>query len=182
MTRGSLSALKGRRTGGVWLLLIALIGLVILFGAPFATMPVAHLRPAIEISGARITPTLGMSNAIGAFMEINNTGSTPDWLLGVESKAAKFIEVHESIVKDGQSRMIRVQTPVSVGARQTVSLKNGGLHLMIFNPLTPVNIGDKIPLTLVFEHAGRIDIVATAEIPQLAEHAFARSRFSGETH
>jgi len=163
-------AFGGKRGGDRRLFLAALIGVASLLGALLLGKLSLHQQPAIEITGARVTPTLGLSNAIGGFMEITNKGDTPDRLLGVESKAAGLIELHKSTVTDGRARMTRIKTPLSVGPRQTVALKNGGLHLMIFDPVKPVNVGDKVPLTLVFEHAGRIDIIATAEIPQYAEH------------
>ncbi|MOA52383.1 hypothetical protein D3C78_1756740 [compost metagenome] len=43
-----------------------------------------------------------------------------------------------------------------------MELKPGGLHMMFFDVKKPFAEGDKVPVTLIFEKAGKVDIVLSA--------------------
>ena len=46
--------------------------------------------------------------------------------------------------------------PIEAG--KTVSLAPGGYHLMLMQLKAPLKKGDKVPVTLTFEKAGKVDV------------------------
>jgi len=46
--------------------------------------------------------------------------------------------------------------PIESG--KTVALAPGGYHLMMIELKAPLRAGDKVPITLIFEKAGKVDV------------------------
>jgi len=83
------------------------------------------------------------------YMTIRNAGGR-DTLIGVSAALPRtVIELHD--VKD--HRMVRIEK-IPVPARNTVELKPGGPHIMIFNMPRTVQKGSDLVLTLRFERSG----------------------------
>lgn len=95
-------------------------------------------------------------------MTIKNTGDSDDKLIGVESPAAGRAEIHEMAMVNDVMKMRKLDDGVVIPAGQTVELKPGGLHMMFFNVKKPFAEGDKVPVTLIFEKAGKVEIVLSA--------------------
>jgi copper(I)-binding protein len=51
--------------------------------------------------------------------------------------------------------------PVEAG--KTVALAPGGYHLMMMDLKGPLKKGDKVPVTLTFEKAGKVDVTLDVE-------------------
>ncbi|MHA1114134.1 MAG: copper chaperone PCu(A)C [Alphaproteobacteria bacterium] len=107
---------------------------------------------ALEIEDAWARPSAGRTGA--AYMKIENDGSTLDRLVAAESPRAKKVELHISMMKDNIMRMRQVKA-IDVPANGKAELRPGGLHVMLMGLTSPLVAGDRFPLTLVFEHAGR---------------------------
>lgn len=58
----------------------------------------------------------------------------------------------------GMRRVHRIEIP----AGHTVRLEPGGYHIMMMQLAAPVTAGQKIPLTLTFQHAGKVTLDAVA--------------------
>ncbi len=84
------------------------------------------------------------------YFTINNTGSAADRLLSASSPAFELIEMHESKMADGMMMMNQL-TEIPVGAGATVEFKPGGLHLMLMGVKQPLEVGDRVPVTLTFD-------------------------------
>jgi copper(I)-binding protein len=52
---------------------------------------------------------------------------------------------------------------IDIPAGGEVALGSGGYHVMLIDLARPLAAGDKVPLTLTFERAGTVDIVADVE-------------------
>jgi hypothetical protein len=52
---------------------------------------------------------------------------------------------------------------IVVVGQQPIAMKPGGLHIMLMNVKQPVKKGDKVPMTLTFKNAGKIDIELQVE-------------------
>ena len=77
---------------------------------------------------------------------------------------AARVEIHESLLVDGMSRMRpRDSIPVAPGA--TVKLEPAGLHLMLVGLKAPLVAGTRVPLTLVFRDAGTITVELSVGAP-----------------
>ena len=109
------------------------------------------IHPAIPL------PPPSAPSAAG-YMAIANDGSHPDRLIGVEVPFAKSASLHRTEVSaDGIARMLPLEA-VDIPADDTVLFEQGAMHVMLMGLSAPLNEGDMIPATLIFEHAGRVEI------------------------
>jgi hypothetical protein len=101
--------------------------------------------------------TVGTTRPGGAYLTITNKGGAADRLTGAESPVADRVELHRSSVEGGMMRMIPVEA-VDVPAGGKVMFAPSGYHLMLTGLRQPLSAGSKVPLTLVFEKAGRVTV------------------------
>jgi periplasmic copper chaperone A len=132
---------------------VAVFGLV---AAPAAAQPY-HAGP-IEIVNpwSRATPK-GATVAAG-YATLRNNGATPDRLIGGSTEAGKRVEIHTMEMDQGVMRMRQLKSGLEIKAGQTVELKPGSFHLMFVDLARPLQKGDRIKGTLVFERAGKVDV------------------------
>ena len=104
--------------------------------------------------------TVGTSRPGGAYLTVINKGKAADRLLRAESAIAARVELHRSVMEGGMMRMLPVEAIV-VPAGGEIELAPGGYHLMLMGLKAPLSAGARVPLTLVFEKAGRIDVKIT---------------------
>ncbi|MEZ5758654.1 MAG: copper chaperone PCu(A)C [Emcibacteraceae bacterium] len=109
----------------------------------------------IVISNEWARPILVAGRPGGAYFKIENNGDEADRLVSVTSTISPRLEIHEHTMKDGVMKMSQVEF-IEVGPEETVELKPGGYHIMIFDTATQYKEGDQIDLTLHFEKAGAI--------------------------
>src|SRR5580692_7271907 len=105
---------------------------------------------------SRATP--GGAKIGGGYLTIKNTGSAPDRLIGGSGDIAGKIEVHEMAMKNGVMTMRPLDNGLTIEPGKTVKLAPGGYHLMMFDLKSPLKQGDKLPLTLDFERAGKVKL------------------------
>ena len=110
------------------------------------------------------------------FMSIRNRGDADDRLVAVRSTAAREVQIHEVRHEDGVAHMRRLPDGLPLPAGATVALEPGGYHLMFIQPASRFRGGDRIPATLVFEHAGELEVTfevrpLTQAAPDGAHHA-----------
>lgn len=105
---------------------------------------------------ARATP--GGAEVGGGYLTIENKGTAPDKLLGGSSPAAAEIEVHEMAMKNNVMTMRPVSGGLSIPPGQTITFAPGGYHIMMMGLKAPLKQGDRVPITLQFEKAGKVDV------------------------
>jgi periplasmic copper chaperone A len=110
----------------------------------------------IEEPFSQATP--GSSKIGAGYMTIANNGTAADRLLSASSTAAEKVEIHEMKMQDGVMKMRELPGGVPIEAGKTVSLAPGGYHLMLMQLKAPLKKGDKVPVTLTFEKAGKVDV------------------------
>lgn len=91
------------------------------------------------------------------YMSVHNMGGDADRLVSASSPMAERVELHTHIMQDNIMKMRRVDA-FDVPAGGTTELAPGGNHLMIFGLKHLPKPGDMIPLTVVFEKAGSVDM------------------------
>ncbi len=94
----------------------------------------------------------------GGFVTIENKGTTPDKLVGASSDIAGSIQVHEMSMTNGMMKMRPVEGGLTIDPGKTVKLAPGGYHLMMMDLKSPLKQGDKLPITLDFEKAGKVQV------------------------
>ncbi|UWR23046.1 copper chaperone PCu(A)C [Sulfitobacter sp. S190] len=94
----------------------------------------------------------------GGYMTITNAGAD-DKLLAVTSDSIAKIMLHRSETDaNGVARMMHLDA-IDLPAGETVELAPGGLHVMFMGlDGDPLEDGEKIDATLVFEKAGEIPV------------------------
>ncbi len=111
----------------------------------------------LTISGAFARASAGKAKAGGAFMMIKNKGDA-DRLVSASSDVAARTELHTHI-KDGDvMRMREVKDGIPVHAKGEVALKPGGYHVMFMKLHKPLKTGEKFPVELTFEKAGKVTV------------------------
>jgi hypothetical protein len=110
---------------------------------------------------ARATP--GGAKVGGAYLTIENKGSTADRLIDGSADVAGKVEVHEMATKNGVMTMRALDNGLTIDPGKTVKLTPGGYHLMMFDLKSPLKQGDKVPVTLDFEKAGKVKLSFTVE-------------------
>ena len=99
----------------------------------------------------------------GAYLTIENKGSTPDRLVGGSADFAGSVQVHEMSMTNGVMKMRPVENGLAIDPGKTVKLAPGGYHLMMMDLKQPLKRGDKVPVTLEFEKAGKVSVSLDVE-------------------
>ncbi|ACE91302.1 hypothetical conserved protein [Rhizobium etli CIAT 652] len=113
----------------------------------------------LEISGGFAKAMLPGQPVGGGFFTVKNSGQTDDRLLSVTSPVSGEVQIHAMETKDNVMRMRQLKDGVAIAAGETVKLEPGNLHLMFQKVKTPFKQGDTVPVTLIFEKAGKVDLV-----------------------
>ena len=111
----------------------------------------------IEQAYARSATPNAMAGA--AFMMILNDSDTADRLIRATSPAAKRVEIHTHRMNaEGAMQMIHLEDGLVIEAGQSHALARGGDHVMFMGLTEGWDQGDMVPLTLVFEQAGEVEL------------------------
>jgi copper(I)-binding protein len=117
----------------------------------------------IEIGHPWSRATPPTAQAAGGFLAITNKGTTPDRLIAVRSAASDKVEIHEMKMDGNVMRMRELEKGLEIPPGGTVELKPGGFHIMFMGLKAPFATDARVPVTLVFEKAGSIDIALTVQ-------------------
>jgi periplasmic copper chaperone A len=117
----------------------------------------------LVISQAWSRATPGGAKIGGGYLTIENKGSAPDRLIHSSGDIAGKIEVHEMAMKNGVMTMRPLDNGLAIEPGKTVKLAPGGFHLMMFDLKSPLKQGDKVPVTLEFEKAGKVTLSLDVE-------------------
>lgn len=104
----------------------------------------------------RATP--GSAKVAGGYLNITNSGSAADKLVGGATDIAGRVEVHEMSMNGGVMQMRPLNEGLELKAGQTVELKPGGYHVMFLDLKRQLKEGETVKATLQFEKAGKVDV------------------------
>ena len=137
-----------------------LLGLAasLFYGLCCALAPVAQTGAqtgGIEITDAWARATPGGAESGGAYLTLMSP--TGDRLTSVTSPAAAMAQLHE-MTNDGGVMKMRDVTAIDLPPGKPVTLKPGGLHVMMMGLTHPLQPGQSVPLTLQFDRAGAREV------------------------
>lgn len=134
----------------------------------------------VDGAWARTSPAVADAGAV--YLVITNDGDTDDALVGaaVDPSVAARAEIHETVMAQTQTQAqnqnqgsmttmggstppmmeMREVESIAVPAGETVTLEPGGYHVMLLQLVEPLVAGERVELTLTFEEAGDIKVVA----------------------
>ena len=137
--------------------------------APFIKLSPAPRRQSdytlgqIEIGQPWTRATAPSAPAAGGYLTLTNNGPTPDRLIAVRAPVSEQAQIHEMKMEGDVMRMREVEKGLALPAGTTVTLAPGGFHLMLMGLKKPMVKDTRVPVTLVFEKAGSIDIELSVE-------------------
>lgn len=140
-----------------------------LFAAP--TFAAAHEYKigdlVVDHPAAKTTPTTAMTGA--GYVTITNNGDETDTLIAVEADFPR-VEIHDTKVENDVASMFQVEGVV-VEPGDTVTFAPGGKHIMFMGlEGDPFEEGETVDATLIFEKAGRLEVVFDVEtLEQIVE-------------
>src|SRR6266478_8508867 len=117
----------------------------------------------IEIAAPWTRATPKGSTIAAAYMTLRNKGSAHDRLVGGSVAVAGRFEVHRMIMEQGVAKMRPVEGGLEIKPGETVELKPGSFHVMLMGLKQPLEKGQKVKGTLVFEKAGTVEIEYAVE-------------------
>lgn len=122
---------------------------------------------AVEVSEAWARATMPGQKVAGVYMQLK--ADRPARLIGVRCSAAKTAEVHQMSHAGGVMKMRKVEA-LDLPANRAVKLEPGGFHVMLFDIGKPLKPGERVPLTLIVEQAGkRVEVPVNAEVRPLLD-------------
>ena len=91
------------------------------------------------------------------YLKLTNTGSISDRLIGGSFDLGRM-EIHEMTMEGNVMRMRPLPHGIEIKPGESVELKPGSYHLMFVDLKQPLQQGQMIKGTLVFEKAGSVDV------------------------
>jgi copper(I)-binding protein len=118
----------------------------------------------IEVQAPEAMATsAGQPNSAIFIKAISNKAAQADRLVLARSSASASIEFHNMTINGGVMRMREIPG-IDLPAGSKVLMHRGskeGYHLMLMGLKKPLEVGQVIPVTLVFEKAGELEVKAS---------------------
>lgn len=105
---------------------------------------------------SRATP--GGAKVAGGYLTVENKGASADRLVSSNADIAGKVEIHEMAMDGGVMKMRPLDKGLAIEPGKTVKLAPGGYHLMLMDLKRQLKQGDKVPVTLQFEKAGKVQL------------------------
>ena len=132
--------------------------IAVCLGAATPALATDYKLGSLEITQPWTRATAATAPTGAGFLTITNKGTTPDRLVSVRTSAANQSEIHEMKMEGNVMRMRELDGGLVIAPGATVALAPGGFHVMMMGLKAPLKEGTSVPLTLVFEKAGSIDV------------------------
>ena len=107
--------------------------------------------------------------AHAAYFTLTNTGDAPRQLIGVTAEGYMMAHIHKTEVKDDIATMSSVDV-LEIAPGQSVAFEQGGLHVMLMRPATPLEEGGSVDIMLEFANGEALPVSAKV-MPIGAAHA-----------
>lgn len=136
----------------------ALLAITLLLGSSAVASADDVKAGDLVISQAWSRATPGGAKVAGGYLTIENKGTTADRLVGGSADIAGKFEIHEMAVENGVMKMRALDKGIAIEPGKTVKFAPGGYHLMLQDLKGALKQGDKVPVTLQFEKAGKVSL------------------------
>jgi len=112
----------------------------------------------LDISCGYVRAMLPGQPVGGGYIIIHNGGKADDKLTSVTSSAAGKVELHEMKMDGEIMKMREIKGGIAIPAGATVTLSPNTMHMMFKQVKTPFKKGGSVPVMLMFEKAGMVDL------------------------
>lgn len=131
-----------------------------------------HEMVGIEVHDAYAISAGAQATSGAAFMVIHNHGGPGDRLIAADSPAAERVELHTHEEDDnGVMRMIHVEEGFDLPTDGKILMERGGHHVMFLGLTAPFEDGAVVPVTLIFETAGKVTIEVPVDLGRMTGDA-----------
>jgi hypothetical protein len=113
----------------------------------------------LVVAGAWIRQPPPGSDVAAVYLSLQNIGTKTAKLTGVECPIAGMAMLHESRESGGQSQM-RELTSVSLAPGASMAFTPGSKHIMLHGLTHPLEVGERVPIVLVFAGGMRLHVTA----------------------
>jgi len=113
----------------------------------------------LVVAGAWIRQPPPGSDVASVYLSLQNVGTKAVKLTDVECPVAAMAMLHESLESGGQSQM-RALTSVSLAPGASIAFKPGSKHIMLHGLVHPLQVGERVPIVLVFADGIRLHVTA----------------------
>jgi copper(I)-binding protein len=120
--------------------------------------------PAIRVDDAWIRWLPAGVPAAG-YLTLVNAGDSSLALIAAESADFGSVTIHRSVAREGTMRMEEVKE-IAVGPHSRLDFGAQGYHLMLMNPLRPIESAKQIPITLRFRDGTSLTIPFEVRKPE----------------
>jgi len=127
--------------------------LIVLAGSALAA-------PTMDVTDGWVREAPPTSRVLAAYMQITNLTDHDLTVTDITSPDFEAADLHRTVLEDGVARMLPVPE-LTIPAGDSITLEPGGLHLMLFDPVRPMQQGDSV--TLVLHRSD--DICITLSVP-----------------
>ena len=114
----------------------------------------------VEVKDAWARATPGKAETGAAYLTIQSP--VADRLVSISTPVAQKAGLH-AMTMDGSVMKMRPLAGIDVPANQPVTLKPGGVHVMLEGLNEPLQAGKSFPLTLTFEKTGQKQVDVAVE-------------------
>jgi copper(I)-binding protein len=118
---------------------------------------------ALKIGHPWSRPTAPGAATAVVYLTVTNAGPTADRLIGGSTPVADKLELHETSMTGDVMRMRSVEGGLAIAPGQTLRLQPGGAHFMAIGLKRQLKPGDRLPVVLTFERAGKVDVTVAVE-------------------
>ncbi len=134
--------------------------LLLLLTACGAETPPAGQCQDLKASNAWVREMPPGPSLTAGYLTLTNSTQQDVSITHISSPEFDRVEIHESLNNDGQMQMRRLDS-LLIPASGTVNLSPGGIHLMLFDPIKPVQKGMKLAINF---HCGETTFSTAADV------------------
>ena len=113
----------------------------------------------LVVAGAWIRQPAPGTDIAAVYLSLENVGTRTVKLISVECPLASMAMMHETREAGGQSQM-RALNAVSLAPGASTAFTPGGKHIMLQGLAHPLQVGERVPLVLVFAGGIRLHVTA----------------------
>ena len=116
--------------------------------------------PGLAISNLRVLAPVPATRVGVAYCQITNAAATGRRLVSVASPQFQRAELHATIREGDQVQMHQL-SQVALAPNATTHFEEGRLHIMLWDPLPELSIGDAVQLEFAFADGLAINVSTT---------------------
>ena len=135
---------------------------LLLIAAALSLSPIAALAHEFKAGDLEIahpwSRATGQSRPAVGYLKIRNHGQAADRLLGATTRIAEHVMLHANVIENDVAKMSPAEGIEIPPGGEVILAPKSEYHLMIMGLKQPLAEGDTFPVTLAFEHAGKVDV------------------------